>query len=230
MKKLLIAVLCFSSLSKAKSQVYIQGGLNLANITKTSSGQTEQNNILTTFNAGISGRFNLSKTIDLETGLLFTGKGAKAETFFGTNTSDNYVKTKLNPFYLEVPLNLILRIPLQKKTNLFFHAGPYAAMGIAGKAISESKILGIINNSESNIRYSNDDPFTSREEDAGYGKLKRFDLGLNLGGGFDFGKLITKVNYGLGLTKINSTESNNGADDKNKYRVLSISLGLPLSK
>ena len=33
----------------------------------------------------------------------------------------------------------------------------------------------------------------------------------------------------LALTKINSTQSNNSADDKNKYRTVSISLGIPLS-
>ena len=32
-----------------KAQVYVQGGLNLANITKTNDGQTEKNNILAIF-------------------------------------------------------------------------------------------------------------------------------------------------------------------------------------
>ena len=80
------------------------------------------------------------------------------------------------------------------------------------------------------IQFSNDDPFTSEEEDAGYNKLKRFDFGLNFGAGFQFSGLILKANYGLGLAKINSTESNNNANDKNKYRTLSFSVGIPLGK
>ena len=79
-------------------------------------------------------------------------------------------------------------------------------------------------------QFANDDPFTSRQEDASYYKLKRFDFGLNAGGGFDLGKLLLKVNYGYGLTKINSTESNNASDDKNKYRTLSFSVGIPIGK
>jgi hypothetical protein len=53
---------------------------------------------------------------------------------------------------------------------------------------------------------------------------------LNAGAGFDLGKLILKINYGYGLTKINSTQGNNSVDDKNKYRTVSLSAGIPLSR
>ncbi len=129
MKKILIVVIALVMLTAAHSQTYLQGGVNFANITKTSSGQTEDNNTLTSFNAGILGRFGLSKIIDLESGLLFTGKGAKAETYFTSGTTDNYVKTEFNPYYIEVPLNLIVRVPAKGIHGLFFHAGPYAAIG-----------------------------------------------------------------------------------------------------
>jgi hypothetical protein len=169
--------------------------------------------------------------VDLESGLLFTGRGSKAETYFTSgNTSDNYVKTKFNPYYIEVPLNLVVRVPVKSTHGLFFHAGPYAAIGVAGKYTTDQKLLGVSSHSENDIEFSNDDPFTSTQEDAAYYKLKRFDLGLNIGGGFDLGKLILKVNYGHGFTKINSTESNSSADDKNKYRTLSFSVGIPLGK
>jgi hypothetical protein len=103
-------------------------------------------------------------------------------------------------------------------------------MGIGGKSKRESKFGPLYATSESNIKFSNDDPFTSEEEDAGYDRLKRFDFGLNFGGGFQFQHVILKVNYGLGLAKINSTESNNTSNDKNKYRTLSFSVGIPLGK
>lgn len=231
MKKLLVAAFAIAMLTSAKAQVYIQGGVNLANITKTTSGQTEDNNMLTTFNAGILGRFGLSKVVDLESGLLFTGRGSKANTYYSSgNTTDNYVKTKFNPFYIEVPLNVVVRVPLQKTHGLFFHAGPYAAIGVAGKSTTDQKIIGISSHSENTIQYANDNPFTSRQEDAAYYKLKRFDFGVNIGGGFDLGKILLKANYGYGLTKINSTESNNASDDKNKYRTLSFSVGVPIGK
>ena len=229
MKKLLIGLaLATTATLSTKAQVYVQGGLNLANITKTNDGQTEKNNLLPTFNAGILTRFGLSTTFDLEAGILLTGRGAKTETYF--NNTSNYVKTKFNPIYIEVPLNAVVKIPLAKGTALFFNAGPYAAIGIGGKSSSETKLGPLVTSTSNSIKFSNDDPFTSEQEDAQYDKLKRFDFGLNAGGGIEFKHLILKANYGLGLTKIKSTDSNNSANDKNKYRTVSFSVGIPLGK
>lgn len=229
MKKLFLGFLLTTTVVlSTKAQVYVQGGLNLANITKTNDGQTEKNNILPSFNVGILGRLKLDPMFDLESGVLLTGHGSKAETYF--NGGNDYVKTKFNPLYIQVPLNAVVKIPLEKESSIFFNAGPYAAIGIGGKSSSESKFGPLMSSSSKTIVFSNDDPFTSEEEDAGYNKLKRFDFGLNFGGGFQFQHFIIKANYGLGLAKINSTESNNTANDKNKYRTLSFSVGIPLGK
>lgn len=214
----------------AKAQFYVQGGLNLANITKTKEGNTEKNNLLPSFNAGIMGRFGLSDVLDLESGVLLTGKGSKAETYF--NNEADYIKAKFNPIYVEVPLNAVVKFPLAEKSssNIFIHAGPYVAVGVAGTSKSESKFGPLTSSSNNDIKFSNDDPFTSEEEDAAYNKLKRFDYGFNLGGGVDFGKFILKANYGVGLAKIGSMQNDNAADDKNKFRTFSISAGIPLGR
>lgn len=203
MKKLLMGTVMLALGITASAQVYVQGGLNLANITKTSEGHTEKNNILPTFNAGIMGRFGLSKTVDLESGVLLTGHGSKAESYF--NGGADYVKSKFNPLYVQVPLNLVLTAPLGKTNGLFFHAGPYIAIGVGGKSSTDSKFGPLTSSSNSSIQFSNDDPFTSQQEDAAYNKLKRFDYGLNAGGGIQFQHLILKANYGMGFSKINST-------------------------
>ncbi|MBS1509413.1 MAG: PorT family protein [Bacteroidetes bacterium] len=229
MKKILSAIAVLLVCANAKAQLfYAQGGLNLANITTTNDGHTEKNNMLTTFNAGFMGRFGLSKEVDLESGLLLTGHGSKAETYF--NGGADYVKSTFNPLYVEVPLNVIVNVPLDKTSGIFFNAGPYIAIGVGGKSKTNSKIGPITSSSSSSIQFSNDNPFTSQQDDAAYDKLKRFDFGLNLGGGFQLEHIILKVNYGFGLAKINSTESNNTANDKNKYRTLSFSVGIPLGK
>jgi len=216
------------ALSASAQKTYVQGGLNLANITKTNNGETEKNNMLPTFNVGLMHQFSLSNYAGIETGLLFTGKGSKAETYFAGG--NDYVKTKFNPLYLEMPVNFVLKIPVDKSSGFFVHAGPYAAVGVAGKSRSDSKVGVITSSSSKNIKFSNDDPLTTEQEDAGYDKLKRFDFGLNFGGGFEFQHVILKANYGLGLTKINSTQSDNNANDKNKYRTVSFSVGIPIGK
>lgn len=222
---LIITVFAFSA---SAQKTYVQGGLNLANITKTNNGETEKNNILPTFNVGLMHQFSLSNYAAIETGLLFTGRGSKAETYF--NGGNDYVKTKFNPLYLEMPVNFVLKIPVDKSSGFFINAGPYAAVGVAGKSRTDSKTPLFTGSSSKNIKFSNDDPFTSEQDDAGYDKLKRFDFGLNFGGGFEFQHVILKANYGLGLTKINSTQSDNNANDKNKYRTVSFSVGIPIGK
>jgi len=234
MKKLLILlVVATAGITTANAQfVYVQGGLNLANISKSEDGQTEDNNMNPTFNAGAMVRFGLSKMFDLETGLLFTGRGSKSETYFTNNTNDNYVKTKFTPYYIELPLNAVVKLPLSQtgKSNVFFHAGPYVAIGVGGKSKTETKIFGTTTNSSSDIKFNDDDPTTSQQEDAAYDRLKRFDAGANFGGGIDIGPVIFKVNYGLGLVKINSKQEDNSENEKNKYRTLSFSVGIPLGR
>lgn len=228
MKKLLIIVLGTFLFTTAKSQVYVQGGLNLANITTSNSGATQKNNLLPTFNAGLMYRSNRNEPIALEAGLLLEGRGSKSDYYITSSTDDNYIKTKFNPLYLELPVNFILRLPLEGKSNLFINAGPYVAMGIAGKSKVETKLLGSVDNSTYDIKFNDDNPTTSEQEDARYDRLKRFDYGLNIGAGVDFKKVLLKVNYGYGLAKINSTQTDNSSNDKNKYRTVSISLGIPL--
>jgi hypothetical protein len=212
----------------AKAQVfYAQGGVNFANISTNNNGSTDDTKTLTTFNAGLLGKFGLSKPVDLETGILLQGRGAKAESRIDDN---NYVKAKFNPLYLEVPLNVVVKLPFTGSTGVFVSAGPYAAIGIGGKSKVESRFLGVQSNTSETIKFSNDDPTTNGQEGASFDRLKRFDYGINFGAGLEFKHLILKAGYGLGLAKINSTETNNSDNDKNKYRTLSVSVGIPLSR
>ena len=81
--------------------------------------------------------------------------------------------------------------------------------------------------SSENIKFDNDNPLTGEEEGARYDRLKKFDAGINALAGVEFNRLMLGVNYGIGLTKINSTQSDN-ANDKNKYRTFSVGLGIRL--
>lgn len=230
MKKLLTLAIFAGFFTNVKSQVYVQGGVNFANISTSKSGSTQNINMLTTFNAGIMARSNSTEPIALEAGLLLKGKGAKSNTYLTSSPDDNYIKTTFNPLYIELPANFVLRLPLENRNNIFVNAGPYVAMGIAGKSKIETKFLGVTSNSTKDIKFNNDDPSTNQQEDASYDKLKRFDYGVNVGAGFDVGKVIIKANYGIGMAKINSTKTDNSSNNKNKYRTISVSLGIPLGR
>lgn len=203
----------------------IKGGLNMANISVTDNGRVDEANQLHTFHAGIAVDFPVTAAFSIQPGILYTGKGAK--TSVGNEGSNFYYKASSNPMYIEVPLNFIGKIPLTQTSRFYLGAGPYGAVGITGKNKVEKTILGVRSYSNSDIVYSNDDPTTSQEENYGYGKLKRFDYGLNLMTGFEFPGVIVGANYGYGLVKINSGTDNN-ANDQGKHRILSLSFGIKI--
>jgi hypothetical protein len=207
--------------------IYIKGGLNLSNISTKSDGSIDDANTLASFNAGVIADLPLASVLSLQTGLQLSGKGAKANYYFDDNNrNDNYVKSKFNPLYLELPVNLVFKFPVADNARFFVGAGPYVAMGLGGKTKTESKLLGVTSTSERDIAFNDDDPTTSGQEDAGVNKLRRFDYGLNGVAGVEVNRFTIGVGYGWGLAKISSIDDDD--NDKNKYRVFSVSLGVRL--
>lgn len=219
-------ILLATSAFAQEGKMYIKGGFNLANVSISGDGRIDDARSLYSFNLGLTGDLPLGRFLALQPGLLFTGKGTKSQS--GQPTDATYFKASSNPYYIEVPLNLLVKIPLAGRSSSFFvGAGPYAAIGVAGKNKSEGKVFGVAFNSSKNIEFSNDDPATFNEQEgAGFGIMRRFDFGLNGTAGVELNNVLLSVNYGYGLSKINSVEQN--SDDKNKHRVLSLSLGFRL--
>ena len=212
--------------SAQKTGVIFKGGLNVANVSTSSDGDVEDAKSLTSFHAGVLADISLSKVISLQPGILFTGKGTKTQN--GLESDANYYKATSNPYYVEIPANLVFKIPLGAGSRVFVGAGPYLAIGVAGKNKAEGRYLGMDFDLESDIDFSNDDPTTTNfEEGAGFGIMRRFDYGLNGLAGLEFQKILLSVGYGHGLAKIQSG-ADNSSDDMNKHRVWSFSLGVKL--
>ncbi len=208
-----------------KSTAILRGGVNIANVTITNDGDIDKNSVLTSYQAGVLGDFHIFSVLSLQTGVLLTGKGSKTES--GDPNGNTFNRATSNPWYIEVPLYAVLKSPTGP-IKFFAGAGPYIAIGIAGKNKVDGKFLGTTFHSEKDIRWSDDDPSTlDYEEGSGYGIMKRFDYGLNAMAGIQVTKLVLSINYGLGLAKLQSG-SNSSADDLNKHRVLSFIVGVKL--
>ena len=222
---LIVSLFILSGTNAQKSSIILRGGLNLANVSISESGRVDDAKTLTSFQAGFIGDFSLGQFVSLQPGLLVSGKGSKTQS--GETSDANYFKATTNPIYLEVPLNLVFKFGANGGPNFFAGAGPYVAIGIAGKNKIEGKFLGTSFSSEDDIVWSDDDPTTlNYEEGAGFGIMKRFDYGLNGTAGIDLKKAVISVNYGLGLAKLQSGSDNE--DDNNKHRVLSFTIGFKL--
>jgi hypothetical protein len=229
MRKLILSfVILFVSVKNvsAQSSGQLRVGLNLANVSIADDGSVDRSKMLPSFQVGFIGDIPLAgRFLSLQPGILFTGKGSKTES--GDPGSSFYSKATTNPYYIEIPMNLVGKLPLGKESSLFVGAGAYGAMGIAGKTKIENQTPLTSQRYEESIRFSNDDPSTlDYEEGAGFGIMKRFDYGLNATAGIEGESVVLGVNYGFGLAKLQSGSEN--SNDNNKHRVLSITLGFRL--
>jgi hypothetical protein len=229
MKNYLIAFTAAALISTAPAMAQkarLVGGLNLANVSVTDNGRVDDANMLTSFQLGVVGDFDLGGILFLQPGVLFTGKGTKSES--GDPSSATYFKSTSNPRYIEIPVNLVFKTPQVKNTRFFVGAGPYLGIGVSGKNEVEGKYLGVGFKTDEDIEFSDDDPTTlSYEEGAGFGIMKRIDYGVNGLAGIEGKSMVLSVNYGLGLAKLQSG-GNSSEDNNNKHRVLSFTLGFKL--
>jgi len=200
----------------------IKAGANLSSY----SGDVDYKKVKLGFNAGITLDFALTPEVYLMSGLEFTMKGVKMdakETFDieGMRASVEFNGSKADAMYLQVPIHIGYKVNLAPTTKLVLHAGPYIAYGIAGKSKvgDEIKITAggtsitlsldeyIKQIQEENPDIDFDQYFSQREGNTfGDDGLKRFDFGIGLGAGLEFGKFGVNLGYDFGLANIGRKE------------------------
>ncbi|MBZ4192176.1 porin family protein [Niabella beijingensis] len=206
----------------AKTKLGIKAGWNSANITNSREGNLDASKRFNTFNAGFVAAVPLGSTFELRSGLDFQSKGIKI------TDDDGGVKSsfKVNPLYLELPVNIDVMLPINEKIKAYIGAGPYAAVGLGGKIKSEVVSGGVTTSTSENIHWGNDNPTDGddRNGTVGSGDMKRFDFGINAIGGVDFGSFGIHAQYGIGLTNtIPGGSNNNNANKNNQNRVIGVS-------
>ena len=148
MLSLVIFFLFITRIQAQKSTAIIRAGINSANITITNDGDVDENNSLTSFQAGVIADIPIAAVLSFQPGILFTGKGSK--TVLGDPNGNTWRRATTNPWYIEIPANFIFRTPTGN-TKFFAGAGPYIAIGVAGDNEVEGKFLGTAFKSESSI-------------------------------------------------------------------------------
>jgi len=201
-----------------------KAGMNIANITIDNNGYVNDKKAIASYNVGFYADVELLPVLSVQPGLFLTGKGSKFT--IGDEEGSNYTRVTARPLYLELPVNILVKLPLFNKVKLFFGAGPYVAMGIAGKNNVEGKLLGVSYSDEEAIKYSSDG-LDGNNGNAYEGNFKRFDAGFNIIGGLEISHFTLNANYGYGVVNI-KPGSSNGVDNKYQNRVASIQLGFIL--
>ncbi|GAA4456827.1 hypothetical protein GCM10023092_22670 [Rurimicrobium arvi] len=201
----------------------VKAGLNVANITIDNSGQVQNKQAIASFNAGVYGDLALLPILSIQPGLSVSGKGSKF--VLGEEGSNNYTRVSTRPVYVELPVNLLLKLPLIKRVKLFFGAGPYFAMGVGGRNKVDGKALGQTFSSTSKIKYSSNS--TQHSATTYEGNFKLFDAGFNILGGIEISRLTLNAGYGYGVVNT-KPGTENGVNNKYQNRVVTIQLGLLL--
>jgi hypothetical protein len=211
-------------LNAQKSTVYFRAGMNLAKVSEAKHIQVpDQTTVLLSYQMGFTGDIPINKIFSIQPSLVFTGKGSKIKR--GENYGNTHFNATGNPFYIELPVNFVVKISLPKgNSSFFFGAGPYIAYGITGKSKVEGKFFGTSYSRKNDITYTNDDVLAyEHEEYAGLGVMRRIDYGYNGIAGLQFNRIFVAANYGFGMAEL---QKNIGeVDDQNKHRVFSLLLG-----
>jgi FtsZ-binding cell division protein ZapB len=214
----------------------IVGGLSITNQLSDSWMYKGAQNPQFGFVGGLLFEHKLNRYLSFQPELRFIMKGSHGKGY----TSDIYyieinghrdylsnvlVENTLNLNYLELPLNLVLNIPVSKTTDLFIGAGYYLAYGVSGKL----KLL------PSKERYSFEeekwkDVFSGESEIL---KLNSLDRGINCMLGFrsyfdkekDGGSFFIRAGYERSLDNI-SIRGRNTATFKNNCFYISMGVFL----
>lgn len=171
----------------------VKAGVNLS----TFSGDNEGAKAKVGFNAGVTVDYAITPEVYLLSGLEYSLKGAKVDG----------VDVKLNMSYLQLPIHIGYKLAIAENTKVVFRGGPYVAYAIDGKW----KVGGI------SIDAFGDEIKTADVD--GTSKLKRFDFGLGIGAGLEFGKFGVGLGWDFGLVKVNDSD---GGSLKNMNGYLSV--------
>ncbi len=175
-------------------------GLNMANMAEKNNDHDYAAELNYKFKPGVYAgffhEFSYIKPISIETGLAFSMKGFKMKYDEEINGTTVELKSSVNLYYFEVPLNIKISNNVEG-TKFYLIAGPYIGAAFVGDIIAEVSYNGKIDKKAKHITigFDNDDI------------LKVFDF--NFGCGFDFDKAQIGLNYGLVIINVEN-ESKNG--------------------
>jgi hypothetical protein len=194
-------------------------GINMTNTnnglyqSKTLTGQTKNANNLMELRGGVFADVNFN-WFTIRPGLSFVTRGGKNEFFYVNSPGTPFVyhaTEELTLNYLEIPVDFLVRIPIDDEGKLFFGGGPFVDIGLSAKDKNTVLYTYVTSNTENRNDYS--PKFGADIKNPGYG--------INTLLGFNFNNgLFFSVGYSWGL---NNISTNSTADAK--LRAFSISAG-----
>lgn len=176
--------------------------------------------------AGFLADIHLLKRFHLQPQLVISKKGDKIK--YETDFNGYEIKTlnTISLAYLELPLNLLYKIPL-RNGKLAVGGGPYFAKALSGRYREITTTTDRTTSSETrkqgSIQFKNEEDLNVASNERAY-YYKEQDAGLNFTAGYECRSgLLFNINYSLGLTKLYTFSFDQFRNDsrKNSYFGLS---------
>jgi len=194
MKKTLltgILTILFVSANYAQVKVGVTAGLNASSFVQSGADNKHKAG----FQAGLVADFGITENFSIVPELLFSQRGGKHKAL---NAMDEQgmpaiASESLRINYLQLPVNLAYKFDVGDGSKLFVFAGPYFGYGLSGRGKIETKTA------DAKVNVSGKVEFGSKEDE-----LKRFDLGINAGIGYQFDNVYFKLQYNPGLTNLSN--------------------------
>ena len=231
MKKIFILlVLNFAvSTSNAQIKVGILGGANESTIVETNNltnwGNIKKNyNWLQGFHGGLVTEIPVNKkgSVVFQPALVYYNKGRKYFQQFDTSVTilakDSSFKQRLN--YIDIPLNLLVKLRLGSKLNFIIGGGPYVSFFFNGSEKSVTNFKDPLNYPA--ISATNSDLPVGKAP----GKYTTIDYGASATVGLEMGKVFLRASGSQSLSDMFQASNYKGSF---KNQVFSISLGVWLA-
>jgi OmpA-OmpF porin, OOP family len=175
-------------------------------------------------NLGLIGEIPLGYTnkVFFQPGIFYMTKGRKFQRTYDTSvvkTDTLFHSSTFSPNYIDVPLNVTLKLRMGKKSSFLISAGPYLSFFYSGKQTSETRAV-----------VGSETKYTSNESKIQVGKnennVTTFDAGVNGRVGFELGNVLLTGFFSQGMVNFYN------ADYKGtfKHRVVGASVGFWLNK
>ncbi len=164
----------------------VRAGMNVANV----GGDEDDAKSKIGFFGGLGVYFNIVNSLSINSGLFCTQKGCKSDDMdMDVEGYEVEANARFTMNFIELPVYLSYRLPLNLKSSVQVFFGPYFDYGVYGKATGDLKFRGE-KISQSMDLFDDDYDF------------KRFHVGLGLGAAYTWSRLSVGLSYQWGLTEV----------------------------
>ena len=192
----LLAAVLTAGYAQAQLTFGARAGLNLTNVSVKVGNSSTSGDMKPGIQLGVVAEYSLNESFVIQPGLLFAQQGTKTEYSYSDRGVSMKGKDKMILNYLQIPVNAQYKVDLGGM-KLLLQAGPYLGFAISGKMKGEETFEGRKEKYDQKLEFGSDN-----------GYYKRFDFGLGIGAGLEFGNIQVGLGYNLGLANIRSSEDN----------------------